>query len=111
MSGPVRVAPMGSRVRRGGASGPAEWLLVFLQARDVPPRARSGAAAGPSEWLLVFLEAAALAPSRGRSGAVRFAGPLPGNALAGGSQGGSQGGSSSGSSGEEPEARRAVSGR
>ena len=46
---------MGSRVRRGDASGPAEWLLAFLQARDNPPRARIGTAAGPTEWLLVFL--------------------------------------------------------
>jgi hypothetical protein len=46
---------MGSRVRRGDASGPAEWLLAFLQARDDPPRARIGTAAGPTEWLLVFL--------------------------------------------------------
>jgi hypothetical protein len=50
---------MGSRVRRGNASGPAEWLLVFLQARDNPPRARIGTAAGPTEWLLVFLGGAA----------------------------------------------------
>ena len=56
---------MGSRVRRGGASGPAEWLLVFLQARDVPPRARTGAAAGPAGWLLAFLEAASGGPARG----------------------------------------------
>lgn len=47
---------MDSRVLRGGASGPAEWLLVFLQARDVPPRARTGAAVGPAEWLMVFLD-------------------------------------------------------
>jgi hypothetical protein len=49
---------MDSRVLRGAASGPAEWLLVFLQARDVPPRARSGKAVGPAEWLLVFLDGA-----------------------------------------------------
>jgi hypothetical protein len=49
---------MASRLRRGDASGPAEWLLVFLQARDHPPRARAGSAAGPTEWLLVFLGAA-----------------------------------------------------
>jgi hypothetical protein len=49
---------MGSRVRCGEASGPAEWLLVFLQARDVPPRARTGSAVSPAEWLLVFLDAA-----------------------------------------------------
>jgi hypothetical protein len=47
---------MDSRVLRGGASGPAEWLLVFLKARDVPPRARTGAAVGPAEWLMVFLD-------------------------------------------------------
>ena len=47
---------MESRVLRGGASGPAEWLLVFLQARDVPPRARTGAAVGQAEWLMVFLD-------------------------------------------------------
>jgi hypothetical protein len=47
---------MDSRVLRGDASGPAEWLLVFLQARDVPPRARTGAAVGPAEWLMVFLD-------------------------------------------------------
>lgn len=47
---------MDSRVLRGGASGPAEWLLVFLQARDVPPRAPTGAAVGPAEWLMVFLD-------------------------------------------------------
>lgn len=50
---------MASRLRRGDASGPAEWLLAFLQARDHPPRARAGSAAGPAEWLLVFLAAAA----------------------------------------------------
>jgi hypothetical protein len=49
---------MGSQVRRGRASGPAEWFLVFLQARDAPPRARAGSAVGPAEWLLVFLDAA-----------------------------------------------------
>ncbi|HEU5160400.1 MAG TPA: hypothetical protein VFU43_25605 [Streptosporangiaceae bacterium] len=49
---------MASRLRRGDASGPAEWLLAFLQARDNPPRARAGCAAGPTEWLLVFLAAA-----------------------------------------------------
>ena len=48
---------MGSRVQRGEASGPAEWLLVFLQARDMPPRARTGLAVGPAEWLLAFLDA------------------------------------------------------
>ncbi|MCW2899854.1 MAG: hypothetical protein JWO67_2119 [Streptosporangiaceae bacterium] len=52
---------MDSRVLRGDASGPAEWLLVFLQARDIPPRARTGAAVGPAEWLLVFLERASAA--------------------------------------------------
>jgi hypothetical protein len=50
------VARMDSRVLHGEASGPAEWLLVFLQARDVPPRVRSGAAVGPADWLLVFLD-------------------------------------------------------
>jgi hypothetical protein len=50
---------MASRLRRGDASGPAEWLLAFLQARDNPPRARAGNAAGPAEWLLAFLAAAA----------------------------------------------------
>jgi hypothetical protein len=49
---------MGSLVRRGGATGPAEWFLVFLEARDAPPRARSGSAAGPASWLMVFLDAA-----------------------------------------------------
>ncbi|MBO2449811.1 hypothetical protein J4573_22105 [Actinomadura barringtoniae] len=49
---------MGTQVRRGRASGPAEWFLVFLQARDAPPRARAGSAVGPAEWLLVFLDAA-----------------------------------------------------
>ncbi|HZB29678.1 MAG TPA: hypothetical protein VE465_05885 [Streptosporangiaceae bacterium] len=52
---------MASRLRRGDASGPAEWLLAFLQARDHPPRARAGSAAGPAEWLLAFLAAAAAA--------------------------------------------------
>ena len=51
---------MASRLRRGDASGPAEWLLAFLQARDHPPRARLGSAAGPTEWLLAFLAAAAV---------------------------------------------------
>ena len=69
---PVRLAGMGSRVQRGGASGPAEWLLVFLEARDVPPRTRSGAAAGPAGWLLAFLEAASGGAARvGRPSAVR----------------------------------------
>ena len=54
---------MASRLRRGDASGPAEWLLAFLQARDNPPRARAGCAAGPTEWLLVFLGAATAAPT------------------------------------------------
>lgn len=53
---------MNSRVLHGEASGPAEWLLVFLQARDVPPRARSGAAVGPAEWLLVFLDGVMAVP-------------------------------------------------
>ena len=52
---------MASRLRRGDASGPAEWLLAFLQARDHPPRARAGSAAGPAEWLLTFLAAATMA--------------------------------------------------
>jgi hypothetical protein len=52
---------MASRLRRGNASGPAEWLLAFLQARDHPPRARAGSAAGPAEWLLAFLAAATAA--------------------------------------------------
>jgi hypothetical protein len=46
-----------SRIRRGEASGPAEWLLAFLRARDVPPRARLGVGVGPADWLLVFLDA------------------------------------------------------
>jgi hypothetical protein len=54
---------MGSRVRRGDASGPAEWLLVFLRARDTPPRVRMGTAGGPAEWLLVFLGAEGGKPS------------------------------------------------
>jgi len=58
---------MASQVRRGRASGPAEWFLVFLQARDAPPRARAGSAVGPSEWLLVFLDAAK-AGDRGQLG-------------------------------------------
>ena len=49
---------MATRMRRGNASGSGDWLLVFLQARDTPPRRRRGAAAGPGEWLLVFLDAA-----------------------------------------------------
>jgi hypothetical protein len=57
---------MDSRVLRGGASGPAEWLLVFLQARDVPPRARTGSAAGPAEWLMVFLDRVGAARSGGQ---------------------------------------------
>lgn len=36
---------MSSRVRRGGASGPAEWLLVFLDAARAEARARAVAAA------------------------------------------------------------------
>lgn len=56
---------MNSRVLHGEASGPAEWLLVFLQARDVPPRARSGAAVGPAEWLLVFLDGVMAVPRAG----------------------------------------------
>src|SRR6266545_4048748 len=58
-AGPRDRVRMASRLRRGDASGPAEWLLAFLQARDHPPRARAGSAAGPTEWLLVFLGAAA----------------------------------------------------
>ena len=57
---------MDSRVLRGEASGPAEWLLVFLRARDMPPRARSGSAVGPAEWLLVFLEGASAVLRSGR---------------------------------------------
>jgi hypothetical protein len=60
------VAPMDSRVLHGEASGPAEWLLVFLQARDVPPRARSGVAVGPAEWLLVFLDGVKAVPRADR---------------------------------------------
>jgi hypothetical protein len=55
---------MHSRIRRGAASGPAEWLLTFLQARDVPPRAQLGVGAGPSDWLLVFLDAASAGTAR-----------------------------------------------
>jgi hypothetical protein len=58
---------MDSRVLYGEASGPAEWLLVFLQARDVPPRVRSGAAVGPAEWLLVFLDGVKAVPRADRS--------------------------------------------
>jgi hypothetical protein len=62
-AGRAMVSRMASRLRRGDASGPAEWLLAFLQARDNPPRARAGSAAGPTEWLLVFLGAATATPS------------------------------------------------
>lgn len=55
---------MGSRVRRGEATGPAQWLLVFLQARDLPPRAHLGIAVGPAEWLLVFLDGAGMQLTR-----------------------------------------------
>ncbi|MCW2887935.1 MAG: hypothetical protein QOE54_2328 [Streptosporangiaceae bacterium] len=73
---------MGSRVQRGEASGPAEWLLVFLQARDVPPRARTGLAAGPAEWLLVFLDAACATASTMRRSAQAQSGlPFPAQAL------------------------------
>jgi hypothetical protein len=68
---------MGSRVRRGEASGPAEWLLVFLQARDVPPRARRGVAVGPAEWLLAFLDAASAGVSMGRRGKAQTQSDLP----------------------------------
>ena len=67
---------MASRLRRGDASGPAEWLLAFLQARDHPLRARVGSAAGPAEWLLAFLAAAAVA-------APETAQALAGDAIAG----------------------------
>jgi hypothetical protein len=49
---------MSVRMRRGTASGSGDWLLVFLRARDSPPRRWQGTATGPGEWLLVFLEAA-----------------------------------------------------
>ena len=49
---------MSTRMRRGTASGTGDWLLVFLQARDAPPRRWHGTATGPGEWLLVFLEEA-----------------------------------------------------
>jgi hypothetical protein len=62
---------MSSRIRRGVATGPAEWLLVFLQARDEPPRARLDTGLGPADWLLVFLSAANADPvRRGQVGAV-----------------------------------------
>ncbi|GLW62013.1 hypothetical protein Arub01_02570 [Actinomadura rubrobrunea] len=51
------VSLMDARIRGGAASGPAEWLLAFLRAREKTRRARTGRAAGPAEWLLVFLEA------------------------------------------------------
>jgi hypothetical protein len=59
-SAPVaeKVGRMSTRMRRGEASGSGDWLLMFLQARDSPPRRRQGIANGPGEWLLVFLEAA-----------------------------------------------------
>jgi hypothetical protein len=53
-----KVERMSTRMRRGDASGSGDWLLMFLQARDSPPRRRLGTATGPGEWLLVFLEAA-----------------------------------------------------
>jgi hypothetical protein len=68
---------MGSRVRRGEASGPAEWLLVFLEARDVPPRARTGAAVGPAEWLLAFLDAASAGVTTERRGKAQTQSGLP----------------------------------
>ncbi|TDC84402.1 hypothetical protein [Actinomadura sp. 7K507] len=72
---------MYSRIRAAGASGPARWLLAFLNAREQAMRTHTGLAAGPTEWLLVFLEvesaelasrqrperAAPLVPRRGRS--------------------------------------------
>jgi hypothetical protein len=73
---------MGSRVQRGEASGPAEWFLVFLQARDAPPRARTGFAAGPAEWLLVFLDAArATVVVMRRSAHTQSGLPFPAQAL------------------------------
>jgi hypothetical protein len=68
---------MGSRVLRGEASGPAEWLLVFLQARDMPPRARTGSAVGPAEWLLAFLDAACATTTIVRHRRVRTQSELP----------------------------------
>jgi hypothetical protein len=54
----AKVERMSTRMRRGDASGSGDWLLMFLQARDAPPRRRLGTATGPGEWLLVFLDAA-----------------------------------------------------
>ncbi|GAA4140650.1 hypothetical protein GCM10022416_28060 [Actinomadura keratinilytica] len=51
------VSLMDYRIRGAAASGPAEWLLAFLRAREKSRRARTGRAGGPAEWLLVFLEA------------------------------------------------------
>lgn len=59
---------MHSRIRRGEASGPAEWLLAFLQARDEPPRGRLGVGVGPADWLLVFLDATAQVIRSGSAG-------------------------------------------
>jgi hypothetical protein len=69
---------MASRLRRGDASGPAEWLLAFLQARDHPPRARVGSAAGPAEWLLAFLAAATTAAGVAATEAATARGGEPG---------------------------------
>lgn len=73
---------MGSRVRRGEATGPAQWLLVFLQARDLPPRAHLGMAVGPAEWLLVFLDGARMQLTWRGSEAE----PMPGTDTGGGAE-------------------------
>ncbi|MFD0538529.1 hypothetical protein ACFQY7_37215 [Actinomadura luteofluorescens] len=80
---------MDSRIRAaGGASGPVQWLLAFLGAREKALRTHSGTASGPAEWLLVFLEVeragpaarrrpAALPSRRGRTEEPPFGGCPP----------------------------------
>ena len=63
---------MDSRIRVTGATGPAEWMLAFLGAREQALRTYTGAASGPAEWLLVFLEV-----GRGEPVSRRRPAPLP----------------------------------